>query len=169
MFIAVRVSPFSFWQPHAPGPKMPPFIETILSSDIGRMTLALLISLPIALDRERATHIVGLRTFPLVALASCGVVIIGMTLIGPTDDGAQARIIQGVMAGIGFIGGGAILKGDGQVTGTASAASIWATGVIGIATAYGRFDIALFLAAANFFILKVFTRFKTRLHKNEEA
>jgi hypothetical protein len=48
-----------------------------------------------------------------------------------------------VVAGICFIGGGAILKKDDQVLGTASAASIWATGAIGIAVAYARYDIAL--------------------------
>lgn len=65
----------------------------------------------------------GLRTFPLVAVASCGYVLVALSVSGESDE-AQARIIQGLMSGIGFIGGGAILKEGANVRGTATAASI---------------------------------------------
>lgn len=61
------------------------------------------------------------------------------------------------MTGIGFVGGGAILKGDGSngghVTGIATAASVWNTGAIGAAVGFLRFEVAIVLSAANFLIL----------------
>jgi len=64
------------------------------------------------------------------------------------------------MTGIGFIGGGAILKHDDYVTGTASAARVWATGAIGAAVAYGFWQFALVLTAVNFLIVVVMTPLK---------
>ncbi|MDX1413362.1 MAG: MgtC/SapB family protein [Candidatus Promineifilaceae bacterium] len=135
-------------------------LEQFSGSDFFKLTIAFLLALPVAYDREQSTRIMGLRTFPLVAIATCGYVLIGQTFIEASDGGAQARILQGLVAGIGFIGGGAILKKDDRVLGTASAASIWTTGAIGIAVAYARYDIALFLMAANFVVLRWLTPLK---------
>lgn len=139
------------------------------NSDLFKLIIAFLFSLPIAYDREQSTRIMGLRTFPLVAIATCGTILIGMTFIDAASSDAQARIIQGILAGIGFIGGGAILKKEDYVLGTASAASIWTTGAIGIAVAYARFDIALFLAAANFVILRWFTHLKVDVSPDKQG
>lgn len=119
---------------------------------------AYLIALPIAFDRETADRSVGLRTFPIVAVAACGYVLVGTSVF--EAESAQARIIQGLITGIGFIGGGAILKDKGHVSGTATAASIWTTGLIGIAIAYGRFEIALALSLLTFVTLRYVRRFK---------
>ena len=73
---------------------------------------------------------------------------------------AQSRVIQGLVAGIGFIGGGAILKAEGNVHGTATAASIWNTGVIGAAVAQNRFVLAFLLAGLNLFSLRVLLPWK---------
>lgn len=64
------------------------------------------------------------------------------------------------MTGIGFIGGGAILKGGVSVHGTATAASIWNTGAIGAAVAYGRYEIAILLSLVNFATLHFLTPLK---------
>ena len=55
----------------------------------------------------------------------------------------MTRVVEGVITGIGFIGGGAILKGGGEVQGTATAASLWATGAIGVAIGFGAYDVAV--------------------------
>lgn len=138
---------------------MPEILEQTLFTDFAKLTIAFLLTLPIAINRERATEIMGLRTFPLVAIATCGYVLIGQTFIDSSGD-SLARILQGVTAGIGFIGGGAILKKEEKVFGTASAASIWTTGAIGVAVAFARFDIAIFLALANYLILRWLTPLK---------
>ena len=64
-----------------------------------------------------------------------------------------ARVMQGLLAGIGFIGGGAILKQGTDVRGIATAASIWNTGAIGAAVALQREEIAVVLSVINFLTL----------------
>ena len=66
-------------------------------------------------------------------------------------------MIQGLIGGIGFIGGGAILKEGTNVRGLATAASIWATGAIGAAVAFEREEIALVLSLIMFASLRMLT------------
>lgn len=120
------------------------------------LAIAYLLTLPIGWDREKGTRSAGLRTFPLVAMASCGFILIAQRVARDSPE-AQARIIEGVITGIGFIGGGAILKEGGSVRGTATAASIWNTGAIGAAVAYGYYEIAIVLSAMNFLTLRFLT------------
>ena len=82
-----------------------------------------------------------------------------MSILGSGAD-SISRIIQGLITGIGFIGGGAILKDRGSVHGTATAASIWNTGAIGAAAAFGRYEIAIVLSAINFATLRLLTPLK---------
>ncbi len=117
---------------------------------------AFLLALPVGWERERATRIMGLRTFPLVAVASCAYVLIAVAVVGAADD-AQSRIIQGLMTGIGFLGGGAILKEGDTVRGTATAASVWMTGALGAAVGYGRWEIAILISVVTFLILQLLT------------
>lgn len=116
------------------------------------MALAFLFTLPIAWNRERGSRSAGLRTFPIVALASCGFVLLAIEVLGERSIG-QARILEGVITGIGFIGGGAILKAGTTTHGTATAASILNTGVVGAAVGFGYYDIGLVLALANFLVI----------------
>ena len=124
--------------------------------------------MPIGWDREQHARSAGLRTFPLVAVASCGYLLIAQKVLGDSPE-AQARIIEGLMTGIGFIGGGAILKGENGVHGTATAASIWSTGAVGGAIAYDRYEIALLLVAMNFVALRWLTRLKGRARRQHDV
>lgn len=132
-----------------------PFIANLV-----KLLLAFIITLPVAWDREVRSRSMGLRTFPLVAMASCAFVLVAAEIIGLDDGNAQARIIQGLMTGIGFIGGGAILKSKGNVMGTATAASIWNTGLIGMAVAFRRYEIAAVASLINFVTLRYVARLK---------
>lgn len=138
------------------------FLE-VLAKLIGTLLLAL----PIAWERERTTHIMGLRTFSLVAVASCGYVLIATRVVGADAD-PQARIIQGLMTGIGFVGGGAILKEGANVRGTATAVSIWMTGALGAAVAYSELEIAVLLSAVNYLTLRALTPIGERLQSSRE-
>ena len=128
-----------------------------LLANLGLALTAAAFALPIALEREQADRPAGLRTFPVVALASCAYIVLGMRAF-PDSAPAQARIVQGLLTGMGFIGGGAILKWSnedgGHVVGIATAASLWNTGAIGVAVAYGRFEVAAVLSLVNFLILR---------------
>lgn len=126
---------------------------------------ALALALPVAWNRERHSHIMGLRTFPLVALGACAYVLIARAFIGNDAPDATARVLQGLMTGIGFVGGGAILKHDDYVSGTASAASIWVVGAIGAACAFGYWGLAVALSVLNLAIVAVLGRLKQPLDK----
>ena len=123
------------------------------------LSAAYVLALPIGWDREKESRSAGLRTFPLVALASCGFIQATETLLINAPEGT-ARVVEGVITGIGFIGGGAILKLGASVRGTATAASIWATGAIGTAVGLGSFDVAVTIAVFTFITLKFLPIFK---------
>ena len=78
-----------------------------LGSTVGKIGLAYLLTLPIGWWREREMHAVGIRTFPIVAIASCGYLLIFQG--SPDAQTLNSRVLQGLMAGIGFVGGGAIV------------------------------------------------------------
>lgn len=117
--------------------------------------IAFLLALPIGWERQRAHRPAGLRTFPIVAIACCVFVMFGRQVF-PDDADAQSRIVAGLMTGMGFIGGGAILKGpEGEsVHGVTTAASLWTMAALGSAVAYRRFELAVVLAVFNLLILR---------------
>src|SRR5689334_13599129 len=121
----------SIWLPARPGGGKAEMISQVdwhsVWHDLGRLLIAYLLVLPVGWFREKQEHTIGVRTFPIVAMASCGYVMLGLPAYQHSNE-AQSRIIQGLVAGIGFVGGGAILKSEGNVHGTATAASIWNTG-----------------------------------------
>ena len=121
-------------------------------SHLYHLGIAYLLAIPIGWDRELRARGAGIRTFPLVAMASCGYMLTGIYVVEPDD--ARARVMYGILTGIGFIGGGAILKDKGSVDGTATAASIWSTGAIGMAVAWHRFEIAVTLSIMTFLTLR---------------
>ena len=127
---------------------------------LGQLTVAFVLALPIAWDREKNERSAGLRTFTLVAISTCGFLIAARSSLGAGPD-AESRVWQGLLTGIGFIGSGAILKTEGSVRGTATAASIWNTAAVGAAVAYGNYDIAVVLSLANFCVLRWLAPFKT--------
>lgn len=128
----------------------------LITNNLIHLGIAYLLALPMAFDRGQSSHGAGLRTFPLVAVAACGYTLVGISVLESTD--AEARVLQGIITGIGFIGGGAILKNKNMVRGTATAASLWNTGLIGMAVAFGRYEIALLMSLINFFTLRYVKR-----------
>lgn len=130
----------------------------VILTNLSQLGIAYLLALPIAWDREKEARSAGLRTFPLVSVAACGYMLTGIEVLDSTD--AEARVIQAIIAGMGFIGGGAILKGGGNVKGTATAASLWMVGAIGIAVAFHRYEIAAVLVLLDYLTLKFVKRLK---------
>ncbi len=133
------------------------------ASDILHLGVAYALALPIGWNRERAERTAGVRTFPIVALAACGFVMIGTAIPGSSAE-SYSRILQGLIVGIGFIGGGAILRDKGGVTGTATAASIWNIGIVGAAVGLDQYVVAVILALINFVTLKFLTPIKHEIN-----
>jgi putative Mg2+ transporter-C (MgtC) family protein len=122
-------------------------------SHLINLAVAYVLALPIGWNREREERSAGIRTFPLVAMAACGFVLVAVGVLGKESAG-QARILEGLITGVGFIGGGAILKHGVQALGTATAASLWATGALGAAVGYGLYDIAAMLSGVVYLTLR---------------
>ena len=133
-------------------PDLPAFTFDLSASGhvVLRLGAAFLLALPVGWDREHSDESAGLRTFPLVAVSSCAFLV--MSYMAFPDQ--QSRVLQGLITGIGFVGGGAILKSDDRVRGTATAASVWTTGAIGAAVALGRLDVAVVISIATFATLR---------------
>jgi putative Mg2+ transporter-C (MgtC) family protein len=125
---------------------------------IAKLAIAYLLALPVGWYRETEAHAVGVRTFPVVAIASCGFIL----LVQPSVD-AQSRVLQGVAAGIGFVGAGAILKSENHVHGTAAAASIWNTAAMGAAVALNHYGVGVMLSGLNLLALRALAPVKKRI------
>ena len=130
-----------------------------------RLAITYALTVLIGWDREKETHSAGIRTFPIVGMASCGYLLI---LGSHPDSGDQSRLLQGLITGIGFVGGGAILKEGATVKGTATAASIWNAGIIGASVAMGHTEIAIILAALNLFTLRALLPVKVWLDRKSD-
>jgi putative Mg2+ transporter-C (MgtC) family protein len=115
-----------------------------------RLSVAFILALPLAWERQAERH-VGLRTVPLVSVGACGYLLLAEHL--GADAEGRTRVLQGLLSGMGFIGAGAILKRGGDVVGIATAATIWNTGAIGGATAFGDYPLAIILSVINIGVL----------------
>ncbi|WP_343856990.1 MgtC/SapB family protein [Aliiglaciecola litoralis] len=124
-----------------------------------KMGIAFLLALPLAINREQQAQSAGLRTFPLVTIASCAFMLVGIDVF--RDPESQARVMYGIVTGIGFIGGGSIIKSSENVYGTATAASIWLTGAIGVSVAFNRYEIAIVLSVVGYLVLKFLGKYKS--------
>jgi putative Mg2+ transporter-C (MgtC) family protein len=108
-----------------------------------RLGLAAVLGGLLGYEREAAGKSAGIRTHMLVALGAAVFVLIPQQAgVGPND---LSRVIQGLVAGIGFIGAGTIMRGAGvdDVRGLTTAAGLWLTAAIGVAAGMGRESTAI--------------------------
>lgn len=119
------------------------FVDVIV-----RLVLATAVGAAIGINREMRLKPAGLRTHALVALGAALLTLIGLQMAvfsDARDASALSRVVQGLVAGIGFIGGGTILHRDNSrgVEGLSTAASIWVVAAAGIAAGCGMWRSAL--------------------------
>jgi putative Mg2+ transporter-C (MgtC) family protein len=128
-----------------------------------RLGVAMMLGAVAGIQRERAGKAAGLRTHVLVAIGSALFVLVPVQLGLPASD--IGRVIQGVAAGIGFIGGGAILKLSQQreIQGLTTAASIWMTAAVGVAAGVGRLGLAVIATLFLWATLSLLWRLEERL------
>jgi putative Mg2+ transporter-C (MgtC) family protein len=135
----------------------------LLGTTAAKICCAYALTVPMGWWREKEGHAVGIRTFPIVAMASCGYMLVFQGVPGVEGQTLNSHILQGLVAGIGFIGGGAIVKDGLSVRGTATAASIWNTGAIGASVATGKYEVAIVLAVLNLVTLLALMPLKKKL------
>ena len=133
-----------------------------------QMVLAFGLVLPVGFNRESSRQSIGLRTFPLVSLASCCFTLLGFELNGD-DDSLMGEVLGGIITGIGFVGGGAILQKDDRIEGTSTAAAIWAAGCVGVAVAMGRLEIAVLISVFMVGIFYFVSPIKEKLNNDSDV
>jgi putative Mg2+ transporter-C (MgtC) family protein len=112
-----------------------------------RMFAALFLGGVIGLERQWRQRMTGLRTNGLVAVGSAMFTMMGGLIAG---DGNQGRVAAYVVSGIGFLGGGVILKDGFTIRGMNTAATLWCTAAVGTLAGLGRLDFAAIGAWASF-------------------
>jgi putative Mg2+ transporter-C (MgtC) family protein len=125
-----------------------------------RLLMAALMGGLLGYEREHSGKAAGIRTHMLVCMGAALFVLTPLRAAGGSDD-AIGRVIQGIAAGIGFIGAGTILKGEGgeeRVKGLTTAAGLWLTAAIGVAVGMGREATALLSTLLALLILSVVPR-----------
>lgn len=120
-----------------------------------RLGIALLVGAIIGLERETKSKPAGLRTNMLVSFGSALVVLVPIQ-IGAAEQNLDTlgRAISGAISGIGFIGGGTILR-ESRVKGLTSAAAIWVSAALGIAVGCGLWDLGLIGASITWIVLRL--------------
>ncbi|MBK1986037.1 MgtC/SapB family protein [Sphaerospermopsis aphanizomenoides BCCUSP55] len=115
-----------------------------------RLCLALLIGAIIGLEREITNKPAGLRTYMLVSMGSAIFTLTTILIGGPQlGSDSLSRVIQGIAAGVGFLGGGEIWRESSQpsksreIYGLTSAAAIWVAAALGIAAGCGLWQLGL--------------------------
>lgn len=115
-----------------------------------RVFIAVAFGMILGLDREGKNKPIDFRAYMIVALTSCTVAMLGQEIYIEFAKNNEysvidlGKVISGTLTGIGFLGAGAIIqKGDMKVVGTATGASIWAAGGIGLTIGFGFYALAL--------------------------
>lgn len=142
-------------------PSMVEFTEISL-----RLTVAAILGGLLGLERERRGKAAGARTHMLVAAGAALFVIVPQQMdISPEG---MSRVVQGIIAGVGFLGAGTILKStdDETVKGLTTAAGLWFTAAIGIAAGLGREASAVVSTVLALVILHVVPRFWPKGDRN---
>ena len=119
-----------------------------------RLLLAGVIGAVIGYERRMYQKAIGISGMLLVAVGSSTFMLLAQH-VSDDDPSAVARTLQGVLQGIGFLGGAVIFKGGTDVRGIKTAAAIWITGALGMATGTGFWWLALIVGAATAVILFV--------------
>jgi putative Mg2+ transporter-C (MgtC) family protein len=128
-------------------------------TQITRITLRLLVAAALGgllgYEREQQGKSAGVRTHMLVAIGAALFVLIPQQAGASTAD--ISRVLQGLIAGVGFLGAGAIILGTKQVEtrGLTTAAGIWVTAAIGVAAGMGRESTAVLSTLVALFVFSV--------------
>jgi putative Mg2+ transporter-C (MgtC) family protein len=137
--------------------------------ELGRLLLAAFLGAVIGAERELRQRAAGFRTNTLIALGSAAFTLVSIHM-ADVDGGDPTRIPAQIVTGIGFLGGGAILRaGTGDIRGLTTAATVWVNAAIGMACGAGFYSLAITSTLVTLFVLTVFLRVENHLVKRSRA
>ena len=144
----------NFFSPH----NIDIFIRVLLAAGLGMV---------LGIQRVLAKKSAGMRTFTLVAMGSALYTVIsvevtrefvGVTMFDPL------RVASQVVVGLGFLGAGVIfLQGKDRISGLTTAAGIWVSGAIGIASGFALYELAIFVTVLTFLIFSIMSFVEHRI------
>lgn len=132
-----------------------------------RVFLACVVGFMFGYDRKKKEKTIGLQSYAIIALSSCLIAIMSQELYAQFSSADHVikvdlgKVIAGVLTGIGFLGAGAIIKrtDSEEVIGSATGASIWASGGIGLMLGFGFYSLSIIAAATVLVILTLSGKF----------
>ena len=136
------------------------------ATQITRITLRLLVAAILGgllgYERERNGKNAGVRTHMLVAIGAALFILVPQQAGASTED--LTRVLQGLIAGVGFLGAGAIIQGtkDVETRGLTTAAGLWVTAAIGVSAGMGRESTAVLSTLLALFVLSVVRGFRLK-------
>ena len=126
----------------------------LITSDVWlRLLLAAGLGAALGLEREIHQKPAGLRTNMLIGVGAALFTIVSIELAG--QGGSADRVAAQIVTGIGFLGGGAILRSGHNIHGMTTAATIWVNAAVGMAAGAGKFSIATIATVITLVILAV--------------
>ena len=132
-----------------------------------RLLLAALLGAVLGVEREWRHKDAGLRTNILIALGAALFTMMSIELTAAQGD--PSRVAAQIVTGIGFLGGGAIIRTHGSVQGLTTAAAIWVNAAIGVAVGGGQYHLAIIATAVTLFALLLLMPVERRLHRSNDA
>jgi putative Mg2+ transporter-C (MgtC) family protein len=135
---------------------------------LGRLLLAAALGAILGAEREMRQRAAGFRTNTLIALGSAAFTLVSIQLAAD-DGGDPTRIPSQIVTGIGFLGGGAILRGQGDIRGLTTAATVWVNAAIGMAAGAGFFALAITATLVTLLVLTVFLRVEDYMARHVQA
>jgi len=151
---------------------MPPLElrELTLLSIVLRISVAILFSGIIGLERGLKNRAAGFRTYMLVCLGSCIIMMTNQFIYQSTGTGDPVRMGAQVVSGIGFLGAGTIIVTKrNQIKGLTTAAGLWASACIGLATGIGFYEVAVVGAIAIYLSLTLFHTWEDFMRRNTKV
>lgn len=142
------------------------FREITYESIVIRILVAILMGGVIGLERGMKNRPAGLRTYMLVCVGACLIMLTNQYIYQFTGAGDPMRLGAQVVSGIGFLGAGTIIvTKHNQIKGLTTAAGLWSSAGVGLALGIGFYEAALTAAVGIYIILSVLQRWEHRMHK----
>ena len=144
--------------------------EITLLSIPCRILAALVLSGVIGMERGLKNRAAGFRTYMLVCIGSCMIMMINQFSYQSTGLGDPVRMGAQVISGIGFLGAGSIIvTTHNQIKGLTTAAGLWTSACIGLSLGFGMYEVALVGGIAIFLVLTLLHKWENRMRRNAKV
>ena len=145
------------------------FREITIYSVALRILAAVLIAGILGLEREKKSRAAGLRTYILVCMGSCLIMLTNQYIYQTTGAGDPMRLGAQVVSGIGFLGAGTIIVTKrSQIKGLTTAAGLWSAAAVGLALGAGFYEAAVVAGVMIYFVMTVLQQWDKRVHRRSQ-